>query len=94
MTYANKLRTLDTTGMTSREVAGAIGCNINTARNLLRYLQMPYRKSQAGGVVGLHHEVAGPDFTHIEQEWRRLMRGRSFGAPRRARNDEHEGRAG
>src|SRR3546814_14371524 len=64
--------------MTVREVAIAVGCGIDTAGNLLRYLKKSYRKIPSTGVNGQHHEHAGPDLDRVEREWARLMRGRSY----------------
>lgn len=80
MTYADRLRQMDTRGMTMRDIATALGCAIKTARVIVNKQGKPYVR-----LASIRPDEPEPEpdpLDLIEQAWSQRLRGREFDSHR------------
>lgn len=83
MSYADRIRDMDTTGMTARQVAAKVGCQLETARNTLNRLKKPYISllaKRSRPTTPTWHDKR-PDFASIEKKWARMLNGWRYDMP-------------
>lgn len=87
MSHYDTLRQLDTSDLTTRDVGAILGVSPNTAGGYMRKLGKTYRKMPTSGGTPAFptHGFPQPLPGDPEAHWRRLLRDRGFGGPRRWR---------